>query len=66
MCTVGGRIGWIGTRSGTARRPGIAGPTTPFAFGISPELSAENKRKRDARWLESEEREAIAKLDPLH
>ena len=28
MCTVGGRIGWIGTRSGTARRPGIAGPTT--------------------------------------
>ena len=39
---------------------------TPFAFGISPELSAENKRKRDARWLEFEEREAIAKLDPLH
>ena len=30
---------------------------TPFAFGISPELSAENKRKRDARWLEFEERE---------
>ena len=29
MCTVDGRIGWIGTRSGTARRPGIAGPTTP-------------------------------------
>ena len=28
MCTVGGRIGWFGTRSGTARRPGIAGPTT--------------------------------------
>ena len=28
MCTVGGRIGWIGTRSGTARRPGIADPTT--------------------------------------
>ena len=39
---------------------------TPFAFGISPELSAENKMKRDARWLEFEEREAIAKLDPLH
>ena len=35
---------------------------TPFDFGISPELSAENKRKRDARWLEFEEREAIAKL----
>ena len=28
MCTVGGRIGWIGTRSGTARRPDIADPTT--------------------------------------
>ena len=28
MCTVGGRIGWIGTKSGTARRPGIADPTT--------------------------------------
>ena len=28
MCTVGGRIGWIVTRSGTARRPGIADPTT--------------------------------------
>ena len=39
---------------------------TPFAFGISPELSAENKRKRVARWLEFEEREAIAKLDSLH
>ena len=39
---------------------------TPFAFDISPELSAENKRKRDARWLEFEEREAIANLDPLH
>ena len=38
----------------------------PFAFGISPELSAENKRKRDTRWREFEEREAIAKLDPLH
>ena len=25
---------------------------TPFAFGISPELSAENRRKRDTRWRE--------------
>ena len=32
MCTVGGRIGWIGTRSGTARRPGIAGPTTTGTY----------------------------------
>ena len=39
---------------------------TPFAFGISPELSAENKRKRDIRWREFEGREAITKLDPLH
>ena len=30
MCTVGGRIGWIVTRSGTARRPGIPGTTTPI------------------------------------
>ena len=28
MCTVGGRIGWIVTRSGTARRSGIPGTTT--------------------------------------
>ena len=39
---------------------------TPFAFGISPELSAENKRIRDTRWREFEEREAVTKLDPLH
>ena len=39
---------------------------TPFAFGISPELSAENKRKRDTRRREFGEIEAIAKLDPLH
>ena len=39
---------------------------TPFAFGISPELSAENKRKKDTCWREFEEREAIVKLDPLH
>ena len=38
----------------------------PFAFGISPKLSAENKRKRDTRWREFEKRDAIAKLDPLH
>ena len=29
---------------------------TPFAFGISREFSAENKRKREAHWLEFEER----------
>ena len=28
ICTVGGRIGWIVTRSGTSRRPGIPGTTT--------------------------------------
>ena len=28
MCTVGGRIGWIVTRSGMARRPGIPGTIT--------------------------------------
>ena len=39
---------------------------TPFAFGISPELSAENKRKSDARRKEFEAREAIDRLDPLH
>ena len=39
---------------------------TPFAFGISHELRAENKRKCDTRRREFEEREAIAKLDPLH
>ena len=39
---------------------------TPFAFGLSHELSAENKRKSDTRRREFEEREAIAKLDPLH
>ena len=39
---------------------------TPFAFGISPELMAENKRKSDIRWRELEEREAITKIDPLH
>ena len=38
---------------------------TPFAFGISPELSAENKRKRDARRRELDRKEALDKLDPL-
>ena len=40
MCTVGGRIGWIGTRSGTARRPGIAGPTTEAMEDSSPVAGA--------------------------
>ena len=39
---------------------------TPFAFGISPELRAENEKKSDTRHREFEEREAISKLDPLH
>ena len=39
---------------------------TPFAFGISPELIAANKRKCDARRKEFEAREAIDRLDPLH
>ena len=32
---------------------------TPFAFGIPPELSAENKRKSDARRREFERKEAL-------
>ena len=36
---------------------------TPFAFGISPELSAENKRKSDARRREFERKEALDKLE---
>ena len=32
---------------------------TPFAFGISPELSAENKRKSDARRREFERKKTI-------
>ena len=39
---------------------------TTFTFSISHELCAENKRKYDTRRREFEEREAIAKLDPLH
>ena len=38
---------------------------TPFAFGISPELSAENKKKSDARNCEFEKKEALDKLEPL-
>ena len=38
---------------------------TPFAFGISPELSAENKRKSDACRRKFERKEALDKLDPL-
>ena len=38
---------------------------TPFAFGISPELSAENKKKSDARRREFERKEVLDKLDPL-
>ena len=39
---------------------------TPFTLSISHELRAENKRKCDTRRREFEEREAIAKLDPLY
>ena len=39
---------------------------TPFAFGISPELSAENKRKSDARRREFYRKEALNKLDPMY
>jgi hypothetical protein len=39
---------------------------TPFAFGLTPELSEENRKKSDARRKEFEEREAISKLDPVH
>ena len=37
---------------------------TPFAFGISPELSAENKKKSDARKRDFDKKEALDKLDP--
>ena len=40
--------------------------TSTFFVYVRCELSAENKRKRDTRLREFEEREAIAKLDPLH
>ena len=39
---------------------------TPFAFGISPELSAENKKKSDARKRDFEKKEALLKLDPMY
>ena len=39
---------------------------TPFAFGISPELSAENKKKSDARKRDFDKREALLKLDPMY
>jgi hypothetical protein len=39
---------------------------TPFAFGISPQLSAINKEKSDARRREFERKEALDKLDPLY
>ena len=37
-----------------------------FAFGISPELSAENKKKSDARKREFDKKEALLKLDPMY
>ena len=39
---------------------------TPFAFGISPELSAENKKKSDARKRDFDKREALLKFDPMY
>ena len=39
---------------------------TPFAFGISPELSAENKKKSDARKRDFDKKEALLRLDPMY
>ena len=39
---------------------------TPFAFGISPELIAENKKKSDARKRDFDKKEALLKLDPMY
>ena len=39
---------------------------TTFAFGISPELSAENKKKSDARKRDFDKKEALLKLDPMY
>ena len=39
---------------------------TPFAFGISPELSAENKKKSDVRKRNFDKKEALLKLDPMY
>ena len=49
MCTVGGRIGWIVTRSGTARRPGIPGTTTS-----SRDYSAESSSESSSSESEKE------------
>ena len=38
---------------------------TPFAFVISPQLSAENKKKSDARGREFDKKEALDKLDSM-
>ena len=39
---------------------------TPFAFGISKELNAENKKKSDARRRAFDKKEALDRLDPLY
>ena len=39
---------------------------TPFSFGISLELSAENKKKSDARKCDFDKKEALLKLDPMY
>ena len=39
---------------------------TPFALGISPELSAENKMKSDARRHNFDKKEALLKLDSMY
>ena len=39
---------------------------TLSAFGISPKLSAENKRKSDARKRDFDKKEALLKLDPMY
>ena len=38
----------------------------PFDFGIFPELSAENKKKSDARKRDFDKKEALLKLDPMY
>ena len=39
---------------------------TPFAYGTAPELSAENKKKSDARKRNFDKKEASLKLDPIY
>ena len=39
---------------------------TPFAFGISPELSTKNKNKSDARKRDFDKKEALLKLDLMY